>query len=181
MCVYCPSLWQASCYLPVPSSMENCNSKIGHFIMKICFPSNIPLRSFILRSSFELDKYHSSISQYQLTCLWSNSQIDHLREEYFWGKASRLYDRILSAFIALWPHDLRFELFLLSWCVPWTQRGSKNPFAHQRKDHVWVSCLQCAGENCLSLPLPRHQANWDSKQSIKAGLIPECQKHMQLN
>lgn len=73
-CAYCPSLWQASCYLPVPSSMENCNSKIGHFIMKICFPSNIPLRPFILRASFELDEYCSAISQYQLTCLCNNGR-----------------------------------------------------------------------------------------------------------
>lgn len=63
---YCPSLWQASCHLPASSSMENCNSKIGHFIMKKHFPSNIPLRPFILRASSELVKYCSAISQYQL-------------------------------------------------------------------------------------------------------------------
>lgn len=147
-CAYCPSLWQASCYLPVPSSMENCNSKIGHFIMKICFPSNIPLRPFILRASFERINTvllfpninsHVYVIMAKHGPAGSKSQIDHLIEEYFWGKAPRLYDRILCAFIALWPHDLRFVLFLLSWCVSWAQRGSKNPFSHQRKDHFWVS------------------------------------------
>lgn len=49
-----------------PPAWKTVSSKIGHIIMKKHFPSNIALRPFTLRASFELHKYCSSISQYQL-------------------------------------------------------------------------------------------------------------------
>lgn len=139
-----------------PSSMENCNSKIGHFIIKIHFPSKVPLRHFIIRTSFDWINIVLLFPSINCMYFYDNAQallgwkqlLKYLIEYRNISNGSLLCLMTefyyLADFIALWTVKVapRLEVWIVSLMlmyIPKPSQGGKGLSPHQNKDDLCIS------------------------------------------